>query len=607
MRTARLAPLVLLLLMTMNMTTAPAARADKSYRMPAVRITADLARDGSMQVREERTYRFKGRFKYAYRTYALDDRIDYEDFRVSENGRPYVQSDSEEPGTYKVTHGAEEVEVRWFYRARNETRTFAIDYGVRDAVHRHRDAAVLYYKFIGKGFKKRTDQVDITVNPPVAVEDWKVRQWAHGPLWGESRTSNDGVVTASCTKLPRRRFFELRILYPPELFPEAFERAGYVSASVTEEEAAWAEEANQERRRAVEKRDKLKKRQAVALRMVPVVVLLAWFWFVRLWRRQRRLFPGQGSIPVSTWSAPDDLPPALVSYLLNSRSVVASSLMATLMDLGRRGFVEFREEYVAKVGFLGREKWEPRHHWVLKTDHLEGHRAELLPFETELLDFVFEEMTGQRTDTVDSRAFRKKRSKVRSFFGRWSRMVKKEGASRAWFAEESIKARNRALWMAAGLTALGVMLLFVVHAVGLLAVVPGVIMLLCAFALVRPTAEGGRRIARYKGLQRHLRKGKFRQEDPSRMGQFMNAYFIYGVLFGLSKGRLRDLGKRVPDDGASMSWYHPAVGSHGGDFGTSFSAAVSAVGSTMSSATGAGGGASGGGGGGAGGGGGGAG
>ncbi|PIE76012.1 hypothetical protein CSA17_04500 [bacterium DOLJORAL78_65_58] len=444
MRTARLAPLVLLLLMTMNMTTAPAARADKSYRMPAVRITADLARDGSMQVREERTYRFKGRFKYAYRTYALDDRIDYEDFRVSENGRPYVQSDSEEPGTYKVTHGAEEVEVRWFYRARNETRTFAIDYGVRDAVHRHRDAAVLYYKFIGKGFKKRTDQVDITVNPPVAVEDWKVRQWAHGPLWGESRTSNDGVVTASCTKLPRRRFFELRILYPPELFPEAFERAGYVSASVTEEEAAWAEEANQERRRAVEKRDKLKKRQAVALRMVPVVVLLAWFWFVRLWRRQRRLFPGQGSIPVSTWSAPDDLPPALVSYLLNSRSVVASSLMATLMDLGRRGFVEFREEYVAKVGFLGREKWEPRHHWVLKTDHLEGHRAELLPFETELLDFVFEEMTGQRTDTVDSRAFRKKRSKVRSFFGRWSRMVKKEGASRAWFAEESIKARNRA-------------------------------------------------------------------------------------------------------------------------------------------------------------------
>ncbi len=90
------------------------------------------------------------------------------------------------------------------------------------------------------------------------------------------------------------------------------------------------------------------------------------------------------------------------------------------------------------------------------------------------------------------------------------------------------------------------------------------------------------------------------------MGQFMNAYFIYGVLFGLSKGRLRDLGKRVPDDGATMSWYQPAAGGHGGDFGASFSAAVSTVGSAMSSATGAGGGASGGGGGGAGGGGGGA-
>jgi len=590
------------LLLLLLLLVATPAIADKSFRVPVVRITADLATDGSMQVREERTYRFKGRFKFAYRTFARDERITYRDFQVSENGLPYTLDDSEQPGTYQVTQDSDEIEVRWFYRARNETRTFAIEYGVQDAVHRYRDAGVLYYKFIGEGFKKKTGQVDITVNPPAAVEDWKVRQWAHGPLWGESRTGPDGVVTATCTNLPRRRFFELRILYPPELFPAAVARSGYISQTVTEEEAAWAEEANAQRQRAIEGARNLKKRQGVALWVLPVVVLLFWGFVLRMWREQKTRFPDHPEIASGPHTPPDDLPPALVSYLVNSRTVAASSLMATLMDLGRRGFVEFREEYVAGTGLFGKEKWEPRHQWVLVNEDWDG----LEPFERDLLHFVFWEMTGQRTGSVPVEAFKKHKSEVRKFFAKWAAKVKEEGKRRAWFAEESMKARTRGVWLAVALTVLGLVLLPVVHEVGLIAIIPGAILVAVASLLVRPTAEGARQLARWQGLRRHLKSRGFRDEDSSRVRDFLGIYIIYGVLFGLSKDSLKHLGGVGLDQARGMGWYYATTGPHGGDFGTSFSAAVSSVNSAMSSSTGAGGGASGGGGGGAGGGGGGA-
>lgn len=251
---------------------ASAAQAGKSYRMPSVAIAADLHEDGSMTVREDRSYRFRGRYRYAYRTFALDDRIEYADFQVLENGQPFERDGSEEPGTFSVTREEDQILVRWNFRARSEARTFTIAYTVRDAVHRHRDAAVLYYQFLGSGFKKGTGRVDIAIRPPAPVEDWQVRQWAHGPLWAESATASDGVVTAWCDDLPGRTFFELRVLYPPDLFTAAAERSGYISTQVGEEEAAWAEEANRRRLQAIEEAENLERRQALALKAMPFVI-----------------------------------------------------------------------------------------------------------------------------------------------------------------------------------------------------------------------------------------------------------------------------------------------------------------------------------------------
>lgn len=612
----RSAPAILpLLVLLAACLSSQQALADKSYRMDDVTISADLASDGSMSVSEARTYRFRGRFKHAYRTFRLDDRIEYEDFRVSEDGQAFELSDSREPGTYTVTVDDGEVEVRWYYRAHNEARTFTIDYRVDGAVKRHDDAAVLYYKFVGEGFRKSTGNLSITVNPPEPVSQWDVQQWAHGPLWGHSATSDGGVVTATCENLPRKQFFELRILYPVDLFADAPEIPSYVVGEILREEKAWAEAADRKREEARADAAALKERQKIGAWALPLLVVLAGWWFVLIVRRYGAR-PSVPEVPSSSGEIPDDLPPAMVGYLLNSRNVPPSTLMATLMDLASRGFLEFREEHELGKGFMGKEKWTTRHFWVLDRTHFADQAHGLTSYEEMLIRFVFEELpqepsTDPDRTIVDQAAFKQKKSKVRSFFRKWSAEVKESAKAHDFFDQDSFKGRNQGMMLGSGLLVLSLVLIPVFQVQVLITGIAAVAMVLGSIGIVHPTRKGMIQIRQWKSLRSYLKDRGFASDPSQRVLDLIGPYFIYGVALGLNKKQLDLLGGVIPADrgGMIMPWYHPHVGagaSPGSSFGSSFSAAVASVNSAMSSSTGAGGGASGGGGGGAGGGGGGA-
>ena len=64
------------------------------------------------------------------------------DFSVAENGLPYILSDSGDAGTYQVITRDDEIEVRWYFSARSEEKTFSVRYEVPVAVVCHLDAAV---------------------------------------------------------------------------------------------------------------------------------------------------------------------------------------------------------------------------------------------------------------------------------------------------------------------------------------------------------------------------------------------------------------------------------------------------------------------------------
>ncbi len=609
--------LVFLPILTVLLVILPGSQAlaKKHYKMKNVSIEADLESDGTMLVSESRTYYFSGSYRYAFRTFPLDAAINYSDFAVWENNQAYLLSNNEEPGTFQVNTDDKEIEVRWYYRASNEDRTFTISYGVKNAVNRYLDGAVLYYKFIGDGFKKSTEALTIKVNPPTSIEKWKVRQWAHGPLWGSSQTSSQGVVTASCLELPSKQYFELRILYPKEMFTDAVLQERFVVDGIIAEETAWTEKSNLERTKDLENRAAVQERMKTGSWAMPLLLVLAVGWFTTIVRKYGHR-PTIPSIPSSSGEVPSNLPPAIVGYLIAEREVSGPAIMGTMLDLARRGFMEFKEEMELKKGFMGKEKWEPAHLWVLKKDYYQQHKNDLALFEEMLVQFVFEDLVEgsgeiENETVVPMEAFKKNQSKVQKFFGKWSKEVKAEGEKCNFYDQESFKGRNKGLILGGALLFLTVPMAFLFHEWAFIPGVGGLIILLSALGIVHHNMEGRIQEKRWKSLKKYLTSQEFKKSDPTSVLNSVEPYLVYGVVLGMQKKHLASLGEIIPvgKQAHIIPWYlhQTGVGGFSGEsFGSSFSAAVVSANTAMSSSAGAGGGASGGGGGGAGGGGGGA-
>lgn len=582
----------------------------KSYRISGVEIDAHLRSDGSMAVSEARTYNFNGSFSFAYRDIPRGGRVTFDDFEVLEDGRPYELSNSEAPGTYSVESTSGRIRVTWYFRASNESRSFELRYRARDAVVRHEDAAVLYYKFLGEDWETPQSNITLRLVPPEPISREDINEWLHGPLWAESRITDEGVVLAQCSHLPGRTYLEIRALYPPRLFPNARASAGAVRGEIMAEEAAWVEEANRKRQAAQERAAAGEKRRRMGRWLMGALALAGFLGWRHLYMKYGRR-PALPRFLEITSEVPGDTPPALVGYLLNNRQVAGKDLVGTMLDLARRGFVELREETVEKKSFWGGMKEKSEYHWDLKRSHWEQHASDLRGYEKSLIQFIFGDIGGG-ADSISLDTIKKKRRDFIKFFKKWKKEVAGLGEKEEWFDKASIRGSYFSV-------ALGVVMILLAIGAGFLfgpwAIIPGaagVAVLVLSFLIYHRTATGETEARHWKALQKYLKSNEFKSLGRNDLLSRISDYLVYGVVFGMSTKFYRELATVIPESEHAM--YVPWYIYHGGGtrafspaaFGEAFSSMVATTTSTMGTASGAGGGASGGGGGGAGGGGGGA-
>jgi hypothetical protein len=595
-----------------------ATAAAKDYAIRAVDIDAGLSPDGSLQVAETRTYVFEDAYRYAYRTFPSGERVGYAGITVSEGDRPYREADGDEPGTFRIERSGGALEVRWHFRARDEARTFTIGYRVTGLVQRYADAAVCYYKFIGEEWDRSSATVQVRLAPPAPVDAAAVRQWLHGPLWASSLTDPDGTIRARCEGLPARTALEIRALYPPQLFAQAPALLGPVVEQVTAEEARWAEAANRARAEAQREVARRGERAALALKLgigAGLAGVLGWFW---LYQRFGRREEGAAELPFappatrSTATAVPGggtLPPALVDYLLHNREVSGNALVATMMDLARRGFVVMRESPVTTRGLFGGTKTATEYTWVLQRARFNEQVGELLDYEAALLRFVFDELAGG-ADEIALKTLQRRRREFTRFFTRWRRDVSAHARERQLYDPRSLRGMRYSIGIAIALLVLGPAAAALLHPIALIALAAGLLVLLLSFVIPRRTAQGEQEARAWRSLRDVLKQQRAAGAGDRAWLSRVDAYLVYALVLGLGEKRLRALAETIPpgEAAAIVPWYvcHGTGGFSPAGFAGGFAAMATTAASTMSSAAGAGGGASGGGGGGAGGGGGGA-
>ncbi|MFQ5640437.1 MAG: DUF2207 domain-containing protein, partial [bacterium] len=480
------------------------------------------------------------------------------------------------------------------------TRTFVLSYRVTDLLRVYPDVAELYYMFIGEGWDRATGEVSVTVKLPEGAERDEIHAWAHGPLWGSVSIRDANTVHFEVSNLPRRRYWEGRILFPSRLVPGLSKTSNAPQLDlIIAQETQWAKEANEARIRARQElaaRNERWTRWSILFAVLSIAGVLFW---MRIFKQYGRAYPSVFRAKFYS-DIPTDLPPALISYFVNYRTVSGGALLATIFDLAQRGILTIKEKTTQKRAlFWTREKTE----YIIELDRnaLEKKAATVQPFEKEVLDFLFEEL-GAGEDRIAMKEIAKSRGTTTKWFYEWKKGVSALAKEQGFYDVESRKKMLQGLLPAIVLIVLGVIAIFLAGPGAVSPLAAGLTLLIITLATNRVARPYVDQYAQWKALRRYLQKYEFVESDRSVLKDNLSRYLIYGMVLGLTSRRIKELIGWVPSEQHDnlFPWYvyhGSASGDHFGPaFGQAISSMVSVASSSFSSATGTGGGASAGGG-----------
>lgn len=573
-------PLLLVVVLALGWLAVPAQA--KDYFFPRVDIDAQVNPDGSTLITERRAYRFNGAFSWA--TYTLERRgwTDITDVSIADDGGRYHQAASEAPRTYQVAMSPKEMEVKWFFRAEDEEKTFTIRYRAVGVVTRYRDTAELFWRFVGTGWADPTDRVHVSVRIPGASQA-ELRAWGHGPLNGVVAL-RDGAVTLDVENLDGGTFVEARLLFPRRLVPEAPVRDEDALPRILNEEARWARQANLERLTPW-----------LNLLLFPIAIggaLVAWLILYLRHGKEHRIRLEQSYLR----EPPATYPPAILGALMRWGTPNGQDFAATILDLARRGFLTIQQE--GKDGstyrFIGTGKSE---NGLPDSDH----RALSLLFRG-----------GPNRDITD-RQFRDQARRSNDgarLFKEWQRAVETEARAHNFFDAQSRRIQQR-LGSLFALIAGGGVVLTIVAMVGFRIwlvsgffafPLAGVLLLILRGPITRRSVDGATHLAQWRAFRRFLTDFSTLEDAPPAAITVWEMYLPYAVTLGVAERVIRQFPKAYPDAAAqpAPSWYVSPRGltgsSRGGVFADiasmsrAFSRTVAAATSPPSSSSGSGGG-----------------
>jgi uncharacterized membrane protein len=283
---------------------------------------------------------------------------------------------------------------------------------------------------------------------------------------------------------------------------------------------------------------------------------------------------------------------------------------ATLLDLVNRKVIELERLTIRKERLFGKDE---------KTTYrltLRGERAgQLLPYERDLLDFLFREIAGGSTLVLSElkELAGKKRAAFAQGYSDWRKKVRQEAVARGYLDRQATRMAAVGTGLAAvAIAAAAAATIFSGRLWFLGGALVGVVLVFVSHAIKRRSEEAAELHAQYAALKRYLQDFGRLDEKPPDAVVLWEHFLVYAVVFGIADEVVKAMHVKVPqivNDPAFgpsyMMWFGMPGDGGAAAFSQlhdSFDSAVSVATSSSSSGSGGGGGFSGGGGGGGGGG-----
>lgn len=349
----------------------------RSAKNTSTNISAVVRDDGTLEVVEQRTVRYRGNYHGFFWDLARGEAelgtVSYKILGAGEvsDGRfvPFDRTPDvfdTTPGTYDVSDSAASTNVDLHFDKSNETATFYVHYYLTGVVARWQDTGELYWKFVGNRWDSTSFDVTCTMYLPApegaeVSPGGNVRAWLHhAGLSGEVRVESGvvpnmdsmdvgdaGSVVYKVPGVDSGVFAEARVLFPAEWLSNAEPRDANRVDQVLGEERRWSEEAN-------EARDNMFATSGGKLILMGalcvVTLAVSMLYTARYRERHTPRFDGRYFRDV-----PSNDHPAALAWLLGNAGG-PSSLTATLMRLTDQGIITLEEIDTTTRGMFGKTR-----------------------------------------------------------------------------------------------------------------------------------------------------------------------------------------------------------------------------------------------------------
>ncbi len=311
----------------------------KSYAIPEIRIEVTVQENGTIHITEHRTYNFDGSFSWADYRLPMQGYTAIKDIRVRENNTAFINQNNEEPGTFQVQRSNEQIRIQWFYDANDEQRTFSISYTLEGALVVGPEWVEFFWNYISADRDLDTERLHIEMQLPQSVGSDSIYSWERGPADKITLTNTESGYLVTAKDLNEDESVKIRSVFPRHIFNQQA-----VTTTNPDFTIALAREDEQQYQQALAEQQEQDARYAQYGQQLSILVsLLSIAAFLFFYRKYGKRFSTSIS-STETIMIPGRLKPAAAGWLLKGRSISSSHLMATLLDLARRGHFIIKEE-----------------------------------------------------------------------------------------------------------------------------------------------------------------------------------------------------------------------------------------------------------------------
>ena len=539
--------LVFLFVLFISSNLALEVSAEESLTISNWQVDSKIMDNGDLEIVEDITFEFNEYFNGVFREIILEGTDGIDNIHVSElvenkevNYNLDTDAEKGDTNVYLLDEDDDSVNIQIFSPSEEEQKTFRIKYVVKNVSVKYNDIGELYYKFLGDENSTSIGFFEVNIELAGTITD-KTKIYAHGPSNGIINFSKDNTIKAEVENVPQDTYVELRVVFPTEFISSSsnlVKEDGY--DKIVEEELSYIQEIEN---KAIKREERKEQFNYISI-MLTIVLLLAMAIIYGKSRRKVSMYDIANS-------KIDDNSPAIVDRVING-VVSSNSLMATIYDLARRGYLSIEDEENSQK--------ENENIRIIK---LYKSRELLLRHEEYLMNWLFNDIgNGDFVDMKSIETYAKKSSsKFYSKYYNWTAKVKEEAKEMGYYDNSSNGAGITLLLLSIITFIVSIIALIYDSKYGIaLLIISPIAFVYSIVLLVRKTDYGYIQTKKWVDFKKEFKR-RSELTDIDDLTYSLDKALIYGLVLGIGFKSLKNFETVMPKEVITASsnywmyWY----------------------------------------------------